>query len=397
MEQNPYNQAAWQVLSDCIIPEGLLASSANKDNYRRIWARDSMIAGITGLLGNRQNVIAAFQDSVLSLMSNQAANGQIPSNVGLGSKRTVSFGSLAGRVDATTWWIIGACICSALSNTKVKPEAIEQPVAKAFEVLKAWEMNQRGLVYTPLGGNWADEYISEGYTLYDNVLRIWAYRLAAKVFNKIEYDVNAKELSNLLIVNFYYNSNNSNLYHSVAYKNAEAKPYFWFKLGPQGYDTRWDMAGNALVLLLGIHPEPTKLEQFLFQLAEEYDNWMLPVFHPVIKPNDIEWKLLEKNYSYSFKNAPYHFHNGGCWPVFMGLLALGLRVSDIPTPISQMKSALLKALSQEEPAFSFHEFWSTNFNEPGGVNPLAYTASGFLMLDMASSKEILNPLNAILP
>jgi hypothetical protein len=46
-------------------------------------------------------------------------------------------------------------------------------------------------LYVPLSGNWADEYITDGYVLYDQLLRVWAFVLqpfldAKSISNKIE-------------------------------------------------------------------------------------------------------------------------------------------------------------------------------------------------------------------
>jgi hypothetical protein len=386
---------AWQVLEGCITSDGLLASPANHDNYRRVWARDSMIAGITGLLGNQETVIEAMVHSVITLQKHQAANGQIPSNVGIDAPQSVSFGSLAGRVDATTWWIIGA---SLLISNQIRPnlkQALAQPIAKAFQVLKDWEMNGRGFIYTPLGGNWADEYISEGYNLYDQCLRLWALRIAGKVFENEAYLTEAEQLTALIINNYYFQEGSTNHYHPVAYQKAEPKPYFWFQFGPQGYDTRFDMAANALVLLLDLHPEPHKLEVFLQELSQHQGRWMLPVFYPVIQETDPEWFLLERNYSYSFKNKPHHFHNGGCWPVFMGILGLGLAKHGLLSCTSNMQEAVTLALANEEPPFSFHEYWAGDTNIPGGVTPLAYTASGTALLGIAMQQGLGTILNRL--
>ena len=38
-------------------------------------------------------------------------------------------------------------------------------VQRGLELLKAWEFNARGLIYMPLGGDWADEFVYHGYVL----------------------------------------------------------------------------------------------------------------------------------------------------------------------------------------------------------------------------------------
>jgi len=387
-------ERAWHVLERCTTPDGLLASPQERDNYRRVWARDAVVAGFAGVLGGHDALTAGLRASVHTLWQHQAANGQIPSNVGLGEKAEVSFGSLAGRVDATTWWIVGVCLSLQAEPDEALRQQLAEPVDRAFALLKAWEMNQRGLMYTPLGGNWADEYICQGYVLYDQCLRLWALRLAARIFDQSRYAAEAETLTELLKTNFYVGETGSAPYHPTAYAKADAKPYFWFQLGPQGYDTRWDMAANALVLLLDLHPEPARVEAYLHTLGEETGSWLLPAFYPVIQPGDAEWTLLECNYSYSFKNRPYHFHNGGCWPVWMGLLALGLRKHGLTEALTRMEAAVCEALEAEQPACQFHEYWSGDTHEPGGVHPLGYTAAGYRMLVAALGKPDLNTLFA---
>ena len=89
----------------------------------------------------------------------------------------VSYGGLAGRVDAVTWFIIG--ICQYTFHTKDNSLIVkyEEVIEKAIQLLDAWEFNNKHLIYVPLSGNWADEYITDGYVLYDQLLRIWALKI----------------------------------------------------------------------------------------------------------------------------------------------------------------------------------------------------------------------------
>ncbi len=405
---------AWRVLNSCIAQQtdglgtilikGLYASDLDRDNYKRIWARDAMIAGLAIVLTPKSGneLKDAFRASVLALASQQAANGQIPSNIGIGPDDKPSYGSLVGRVDATTWWIIGACILGA-QDPDIKMQ-LAAPVAKAIEMLKAWEFNQRGLLYTPLGGNWADEYLVQGYTLYDNCLYLWALRAAAKVYSTVGYMEQAATLERTIVANYLPGGfDQSSIIHPTAYADANQQmpdgPYFWCCFGPQGYDTRWDMAGNALALLLGLHPDPDKLVAFLSSMAKGQGHWLLPVFSPVVEPTDWQWQLLRLNYTHAFKNQPHHFHNGGCWPVFMGMLSLGLAANCVTALSATIESQIIDALNAEVPPYSFHEYWTTDHQQPSGVSPLAYTATGTILACLAAqyqSKQVVPNLTSIL-
>jgi hypothetical protein len=380
-------EAAWEVLENACVPQGILASTLETDNYRKIWARDSMMAGITGFFAGNEVLREGLKNAVLYLARFQAEDGQIPSNVGLEENPHVSFGSLAGRIDATLWWLIGASIC-ADEWEEQKPNLFPH-VEKAIRLLHSWEMNHRGLLYTPLGGNWADEYLVQGYTLYDNVLRVWALRLAGRIWNRNDWKTDAERIGQLLKINFYPGQAESDsLYHAEAYRkaNKETTAWMWFSLGPQGYDTRWDMAGNALALCLGLHPEPEKLHHYLLNWMNQKGHAMLPVFYPVVQPGDADWALLEKNYSYRFKNHPHHFHNGGAWPIFLGWLGLGFAIGGQTEAGNRMQQSVLECLEKEEPAFSFHEYWTSHTLQPGGVAPLCFTAAGTILLDLAQQK-----------
>jgi hypothetical protein len=135
-----------------------------------------------------------------------------------------------------------------------------------------------------------------------------------------------------------------------------------------------------LALLLNLHPEPEKLEEFVQNLARETAGGMAPAFHPVVFPGDSDWSLLEKNHSYDFKNKPHHFHNGGAWPIMMGWLGLGFRHNQLSSVPVSFIAAVSNALRNENPPLSFHEYWSGDEGKPGGVSPLGFTAAGFLLL-----------------
>ena len=180
-----YRFEAIETIHRAIIPEGIMASSEYKDNYRAIWSRDSMMTGIVGFLQGDELIIDAYKSSINTLALYQGISGQIPSNVSfIKDEVKLSYGSTVGRIDATTWWTIGACFyLSKVENLEMK-QRLKTNVTRALEILDAWEINTKGLIYTPLGGNWADEYFMSGYTLYDNALRYWALKLAAKVYQE---------------------------------------------------------------------------------------------------------------------------------------------------------------------------------------------------------------------
>ena len=177
--------AAQRLIEDSICEIGLLASPVSRDNYRRVWSRDSAMAGMAGWLHGNERIVDAWNQSLVSLAKGQSPTGAIPSNVQENS--AVSYGSLVGRVDASTWWAWSVGILKG-EGLLVQGPIWEQQLEDCFHFLESIEFNARGLSYVPLGGNWADEYVTQGYTLYDNVLKY------AAIHNK-DYSVVKTSLS----------------------------------------------------------------------------------------------------------------------------------------------------------------------------------------------------------
>jgi glycogen debranching enzyme len=94
------------LLSDCSRPEGFLASSTDKTNYRRIWGRDGMIIGLSALMTDSADLIDTFRHTLQTLAEHQGPHGEIPSNVDPKSGR-ISYGGMTDRVDADLWFVIG--------------------------------------------------------------------------------------------------------------------------------------------------------------------------------------------------------------------------------------------------------------------------------------------------
>jgi hypothetical protein len=170
-------------------------------------------------------------------------------------------------------------------------------------------------------------------------------------------------------------------YHPTARQNAPENPPYWVAaLAPNGYDTRFDMAGNALAEYLHIGtPEITRnLNDWLTERATAQNNWLLPVFYPIIQQNDPDWHLLHNNFAYSFKNYPYHFHNGGCWFVWLGFLGMALRKNNCTITADHIAKQIHDSLSTENPPFTFYEYRATDTFECGGMPNLCFSAAGSL-------------------
>ena len=167
-------------------PDGIAASMSTvaTADYRAVFARDAVMAGMAGLLLGDDVVSQGLVRTLEGLRELQGPEGQIASNFARRANAAprVSFGSLAPRIDSATWYLIG--IDYGAQKGVLDPESYRASATRVVHLLDAIEYNGRHLMYIPTGGNWADEYIYDGYILYDQVLRAWGLRLLGVTYNE---------------------------------------------------------------------------------------------------------------------------------------------------------------------------------------------------------------------
>lgn len=371
---------AIELLTKCSSSEGFLASAQNISNYKRVWARDGVICGLAALASGDENLIETFRKTLETLAKNQHSNGTIPSNVMTnGDQIEVSYGGLAGRVDAVTWFIIGICQYAYYKKDVPFVAKYNVEIQKCLSLLEAWEFNNKHLIYVPLSGNWADEYITDGYVLYDQLLRIWALK-SYNYFAKIEaIALKIQNISEQIEINFTPNSTGEK-YHERAYKELVFQNFMPCSFSPSGYKKAFDAFANSLALMLDFGSENFKktMIDYPLSLKDKMPMKLLPAFWPPIYEQDEDWKLLENNCKYEFRNFPYEFHNGGSWSMVNGFFGLAL----LSLGKKEEATELLKAINDANAVgdFSFFENFNTETQEPNGVPYCAWSAAATVML-----------------
>ncbi len=373
------------LLHNLTTPHGILASTIEADNYKRIWARDSMVCGIAGLWINDEIVIEGLKKSLLVLAKSQNDLGMIPSNV-LPNGTDASFGSLVGRIDANTWFMVGACLYFKETQDEITWQVLKPVIEKCQNFLKAAEFNSKGWIYTPLSGNWADEYPIHGYTLYDNILRLWGEKLFLDIEGKNTSSLNA--IMKKTQANFWplETTEKAWIYQKPAFQRALQKKqkHFGAFILPGKYDFRFDAAANALAML---HFQLNDFQkELLSNFIETLPKNLIPAFWPIITEKSDDWNLLEGNYSFSFKNYPGDFHNGGIWPVWMGLFCLGLSKNGMKKEAQKIISSFSETVAKND-AWDFQEYFNANTLKIGGKTQMGYTASGIVFMNLAMNIE----------
>lgn len=379
MNNIAYHKAI-ELLHEVATPNGFLASAENTTNYQRVWARDGVICGLAALASGDEQLINTFKNTLETLANNQHKIGTIPSNVLIDKdKIDVSYGGLAGRVDAVTWFVIGVCQYGIQLNDAAFVAKYKAHIEKCLTLLDSWEFNNKHLIYVPLSGNWADEYITDGYVLYDQLLRIWAlksYNHFAKsqiISDKIE------NITNQIEINFFPNSIGEK-YHERAYNEVNFKAYLPCSFSPSGYKTQFDAFANSLILLLNIGSSEHQkaIVDYSKTLSSETKLGLLPAFWPPIFQNDEHWNLLKNNCKYEFRNYPYEFHNGGSWSMVNGFFGLALLSKSEDEAALNILDKVNNANAIND--YSFYENFNTQTQEPNGVSYCAWSAAAAVIV-----------------
>lgn len=371
-------------------PHGFLASANEITNYKRVWARDGVICGLAALLDGDKNLIGTTKETLLTLAEHQHELGHIPSNVHFNEDGTtnISFGGLAGRVDTVSWFIVGVCNYAWFMKDQDFLEQLKPNIEKGLKLLQSWEFNNNHLVYVPRSGNWADEYITEGHTFYDQVLRLWALQCYNHLNNSKPLEEKIVAITNSLLGN-YRAVGMDKPYHPRAYLQLEEHPYYMASVTPSGYQGMFDAFGNSLALLLklGDKKQHDALISHCEELRKELKLQLLPAFWPPITPEDEDWRLLENNCKYEFRNFPFEFHNGGTWQMVNGFY--GIAAYHHNAEISEEILANIESLNSEE-NYGFYENFNTETIAVNGVEKCTWSAAGqILVAQYLNGKKLL--------
>ncbi|HEV58415.1 MAG TPA: glycogen debranching protein [Phycisphaerales bacterium] len=392
-------ERAMQLLYDCATPDGFLASPTENANYHRIWARDGGIATLAALLSDDHDLISTARATLLTLARHQGPHGEIPSNVDPVAER-VSYGGTAGRVDAGLWFVIACGEYWHATSDEAFLGQVLPSLEKVRFLLGAWEFNARGLLFVPPTGDWADEYLHSGYVLYDQLLYLQAQRTLAAIHRHLHggedhaLQERISRLGHLIRANYWFDPSAEDIpddaYHEVLYRmgRAAASPHcagnHWMPFfSPHGYGYRFDALANVLVSLLGIATEAQRerVDRLISDTLLDDTLPLLPAFHPVIKPVDEDWSDLQMTFSYTFKNHPYEYHNGGLWPMVTGFYVADLAARDRYDEARRLLDAIHRANAMEidgEP-WSFPEYVNGKTLQPGGTRCQGWSAAAAII------------------
>ncbi|AHG93783.1 hypothetical protein J421_6248 (plasmid) [Gemmatirosa kalamazoonensis] len=354
---------------------GIHASASDTANYRAVFARDAVMAGVAGLLLGDDAIVAGLVRTLAGLRDVQGAEGQIASNYELrdGAPPHVSFGTLAPRLDGATWYLVGLALAARADALDLAPFA--DSARRVVRLLDAIEYNGRDLLYVPTGGNWADEYLYEGYVLYDQVLRAWALRLLATPLGEPAWREKAERIAAAIDARFWPGAPARE--HPARYPVAAFTPARTFDV--------FDLAACALLAVAGLVPR--RADAALAWIDERFlaRRTLPPAFHPVIDEDDPDWPALARYHLHGFRNRPHEYHNGGVWPIWLGWLALALAQHGHDAALARLRALVADAIDARDD-FAFEEYLHGVTGAPGGTPRMAYSATGLVLLRHAGSE-----------
>lgn len=390
---------AVELLHRCVTADGFLATTLKRNNYSRVWARDGCIMGLAALLTERSELLECARTTLLTLARYAGPHGEIPSNVDVETDR-VSLGGTAGRVDANLWWVIACGQYHRRTADEAFLDAVQPALEKVRRLLGSWEFNDRGLLYIPLTGDWADEYLQHGYVLYDECLYLQAQReflhLHGHIHGSEDHALREKatRLQHVLEDNYWFDeAPNEHLpadvYHPVLYRKAKRAVerrcgVYWMPFFcPTGYGYRFDAMANALVGLTRVaeDEQQRRVDAFVERELLHEESALLPAFHPVIQPRDEDWEDLQMSFSYEFKNQPHEYHNGGRWPLVTGFFAAEVARRGRRDQALRYLEAIHAAnrLPVDGEPWSFPEYLHGETLEPGGAQHMGWSAAAAII------------------
>lgn len=374
------------LLQKAITNKGFVAAITDVANYNRIWTRDGAICVIAAMLSKNKTLIAAAKSTVITIFNHQHKDGFIPSNVKV-TTNEVSYGGVVGRADNPSWAVIALCFYTLYSNDNSLQEKYFRKVKKCFDLLDAWEFNGKHLIYTPQSGDWADEYIHHGYTLFNQLLRVWALQLAADVYNIKKFKEKAKKIVTVIEQNYW--KQKSQVYYSENLKHLMPKKdsqYWLMGFNPSRVYDYFDLQANALALYLkiGTNQQQKSVIEFIKNNLKNKSLAISPSFFPTIENKDADMKDLKHNYAFEFRNKPGQFHNGGLWAVWNGLLVMALSKYQQNGLSKKITQNIHKANNLHN---KFNECIDATILKPCGIDYCSWSAAGAIIAENSQTKN----------
>ncbi len=365
---NRVYSSAIESLRRCCHPKGLKASG-QRLGHHQVWARDSMIAALGGVLAQDDMILAALRESVSVLRRRQAANGCIPNNVDPETGKP----NFRAYADGGLWWIIGSALVDPDPGT----------TRRILQWYECQDVDQTSLLSMQESADWQDLFCTRGKGLYLNCLYVLALRIAGLP------DV-ADQVSRKINSHFWY-AGDRNLLPAVAHTFSTESPKEQDSLGRKRWLPKkrllieekyylpylafrtpgewFDILGHLMAILAGVADRERC--RLALDLIDRVGAAVYPAkaLYPPVHRGDKDWREY-----YGMLNTPDHYHNGGIWPFIGGFYVAAL----VSAQRKCEAAASLERLASLNEAGGFNEWHHGSTAEPMGVRDQAWSSAMYI-------------------
>jgi sucrose-6F-phosphate phosphohydrolase len=358
-------------------------------NYRSVWARDASITIINSLDVEDPEIRTAQRQSLITLLTAMAPNGQIPANVRIddGKPDYSGVGNICS-IDSGLWVIIAFYNYIEKTNDQELLREHAWRLQKAMDWLSAHDSNNDGLLEIPEAGDWTDLFGRSYNVLYDEVL--W-FRANVCYGRLLEYQGSFERAADYLrwsqtirgrVIDAFWPRTKTEQETQVS-RFAERQfsmgdtQYLIAEITPFAFNWRCDVLGNVMAFLFNLLDVERARTAFRFMWSVGVNEpWPVANLYPVVQAGDPDWRAY---YTVNLLNLPRHYHNGGIWPFVGGMWVRFIhRLGQHEVACRELiKLAKLNQLGREH-EWEFNEWAHGETGRPMGKAYQAWSAASFI-------------------
>jgi hypothetical protein len=374
---------ALDLLRRNLTPHGISAASVDPASgnrqYHCVFGRDASICALAMAISGDQLLLEGALNSLRTLATHQAGNGQIPKYVD--AQRDEGDFWYLGCIDATLWWLVALDFLDSHAGTQLRND-MSTNVERALHWLYCQEHPRLHLLQQNEASDWADIMPRSGFVLYSNAL--W-YRIKRRYglaqaretrhhFNHLfhPYTRDLPEYRRLRLLMHYARQN---VHHRELYLSFINFSFF----GDEG-----DVLGNLLAILFGLagNVHANRIVRALKQAHADQPYPMRAVLDP-IRRDDPLWRPYMARHH---QNIEYQYHNGGVWPFIGGFWAMVLMALGMQSEADQALEQFAEASRIND--WQFNEWLHGESGDARGMSGQSWNAAMFLLALHARSGKI---------
>jgi sucrose-6F-phosphate phosphohydrolase len=358
-------------------------------NYRSIWARDGSITIVGTMELNDPDIRAAQKETLRTLFSHLAANGQMPANVRI-DDGTPDYSGVGGicSIDSALWAVIAFHAYVRKTGDLDFLAEYSERLRRVMTWLSALDSNNDGLLEIPEAGDWTDLFGRSYHVLYDEVL--WYRAIVAysrlleleKRFEEATEHLRRSQMVRLKILEVFWPSTKPSVSpHAFRFAQSQFSvgdaSYLLAEITPFAFNWRCDVLGNVQGFISNVLDVDRARIAFKFMWGVGV-NEPYPVvnLYPPVQSGDPDWRPY---YTVNLLNLPGHYHNGGIWPFIGGMWVRFIHRLGLYEVACRelLKLAQLNRLGKNQ-EWEFNEWVHSRTGRPMGKAFQAWSASSYI-------------------